>query len=114
MSLQAFSGLIEALPGGYANLSVEELRQEMRLIDFAVTNGRRLHEQLWQLAHKGPVWDGDVICKGDRTELLEIGAAAKVLCNGEYGFQSCTYLGGRLLRLIETIYPEVVARRTHS
>jgi hypothetical protein len=54
----------------------------------------RLQEQLDQLYSHGPTWDGDVISKSDRDALLELGLAARVCRNGEFGYTACTYLGG--------------------
>ena len=103
--LEEFTGKLEALPGGYVYSSAAELKRLVRMIDFAVTNGRRLREQLAQLVHHGPLWDGDVISKSDRTELLYVGAAAKIWVNGKDGYQAATYTGGQLLKIIDAIYP---------
>lgn len=73
------------------------------MIDFAKRN-RRLHEALYQLHKNGPVWDGDVISKADRTELLRIGACAKVVMKGEQGFNACTYFGSELLGIFDWLH----------
>lgn len=51
---------------------------------------KRLREQLEQLV-KGPVWDGNVICKSHREELFELGLAVRVCCKGEQGYTGATY-----------------------
>jgi len=81
----------------------DELLALVHMIDFAKQN-RRLHEQLYQLHAKGPCWDGDVISKSHRTELLDIGACAKVCVKGEDGFNACTYFGRSLLRIYDWLY----------
>lgn len=73
------------------------------MIDFAKRN-RRLHEQLYQLHARGPVWDGDVVSKSDRSALLEIGACAKVTKGGEWGYNACTYAGAYLLNIYDWLY----------
>jgi hypothetical protein len=107
MNYAEFFGKLNEMPGGYKHNTDAENFRLLHLVDFAITHGKRLYEQLNQLDKQGPVWDGDVISKSDRTELLSIGAAVKVLVKGEDGFQACTYLGHQILTIIETIYPEL-------
>lgn len=75
----------------------------IHMIDFARTY-RHHHEALYQLHAKGPVWDGDVISKQHRTDLLDIGACAKVIMKGQEGFNACTYTGRRLLRVYDWLH----------
>ncbi|RYY67678.1 MAG: hypothetical protein EOO12_00025 [Chitinophagaceae bacterium] len=75
----------------------------LHMIDFARQN-RRLHEALYQLHNNGPVWDGDVVSKTYRSDLLDIGACAKVIVKRQEGFNACTYLGRRLLRIYDWLY----------
>lgn len=75
----------------------------IHMIDFA-KNNKRLHEALYQLHAKGPVWDGDIISKSERDSLLDIGACAKVCVKGEQGFNACTYEGRMLLRIYDWLY----------
>ena len=72
----------------------------IHMIDFARSNPHH-HEALYQLHAKGPVWDGDVISKQHRSDLLDIGACSKVVVKGQEGFNACTYLGRRLLRVYD-------------
>lgn len=81
----------------------DELVELVHMIDFARAN-RGLHEQLWQLQSKGPLWDGDVISKADRDELLSIGACGKVCVKGEQGFNACTYFGHSLLQVFDWLH----------
>ncbi|MEM8973628.1 MAG: hypothetical protein AAGD43_16340 [Pseudomonadota bacterium] len=80
-----------------------EMAELIHSIDFVKVN-RKLHEQLYQLHIRGPVWDGDVISKSDRDELLSVGACAKVCVKGEQGFNGCTYFGRHLLHIFDWLY----------
>lgn len=80
-----------------------EIAELVHTIDFA-KRFRRLHEALYQLHSHGPVWDGDVISKSERDELLFIGACEKVCVKGEDGFNACTYAGRSLLSIYDWLY----------
>lgn len=54
-----------------------------------LTAGER--EQLKQLLYQGPVWDGCVISKSDRTQLIRYGLATRVCFMGEDGYTAATY-----------------------
>lgn len=84
-------------------LDAREALELIHMMDFAKTN-RRMHEALYQLHAKGPVWDGDVVSKSERDALLDIGACAKVCVKGEQGFNACTYGGRMLLRIYDWLY----------
>lgn len=84
-------------------LDKSECAELIHMIDFAKVN-RRLHEALYQMHKHGPVWDGDVISKADRDELLAIRACAKVVVKGEDGFNACTYFGRSLLRIFDWLH----------
>ncbi|WP_022729747.1 hypothetical protein [Fodinicurvata sediminis] len=81
----------------------EGLQALIRMIDFA-RNNKHLHEQLNQLSQQGPLWDGDVICKADRGDLLKIGACVKVCVRGEQGYNACSYYGHELLGIYDWLY----------
>lgn len=49
---------------------------------------------------QGPLFDGDVPSKTGRDALLEYGMVAKVVVNGEEGYNACTYRGARAFRLL--------------
>jgi len=63
---------------------------------------KRLHEQLNQLVN-GPVWDGNVLSKSYRSELIEYGLAMRVCSNGEQGFTGATYLAYSVNKIITEI-----------
>lgn len=48
----------------------------------------------------GPLFDGDVPSKTERTELVEAGYVAKIVVKGEEGFNACTYRGSLAHRMI--------------
>lgn len=55
-------------------------------------------EQLKQLVNKGPVWDGDVISKGDRDDLLQLKLASRACVKGEQGYTVANYYGWDVLK----------------
>ena len=57
-------------------------------------------DMLRQLCNDGPVWDGDVLSKAARDQLLEQGLASRVIYKGEFGYTAATYEGGSLLNLL--------------
>lgn len=63
---------------------------------------KQLHEQLRQLVN-GPVWDGDVLSKSYRSELIELGLGVRVCKDGEQGFTGATYFGYSVNKVIEEI-----------
>lgn len=64
-------------------------------IRLALSSGHR--EQLAQLINKGPVWDGDVISKAHRGDLIRWRLASRVMVKGKWGYTAATYLGGHIL-----------------
>ncbi len=50
-------------------------------------------ETLIALVERGPLWDGDVPSKSGRDSLVRRGLAAKVIVNGDDGWQAATYAG---------------------
>lgn len=80
-----------------------ERSELLHMIDYAKINPH-LHESLFQLSKNGPCWDGDVISKSCRDELLDIGACSKVLVKGEQGFNACTYFGSYLLSVFDWLH----------
>ena len=63
---------------------------------------KHLHESLAQLIG-GPVWDGDVISKSCRDELIDLGLALRVCCNGQQGYTGATYLAYSVMKIVEQI-----------
>ena len=53
------------------------------------------YEQMMQLL-EGPVWDGDVIGKGPRDRLIEVGLATRVCVKRRQGYTAATYLAHTL------------------
>lgn len=63
---------------------------------------KNLREQLKQLVN-GPIWDGDVISKADRSELFQLGLAVRVCCKGEQGYTGAVYFAHTVLSHMEDI-----------
>lgn len=63
---------------------------------------RYLIGQLKQLV-KNPTWDGDVVCKSHRDELLIMGIATRICCNGEQGYTAAKYIAYCILNQINKI-----------
>lgn len=53
-------------------------------------------DTLIALVERGPLWDGDVPSKRGRDILIMRGLAAKVINNGEDGYQAATYYGAQI------------------
>lgn len=49
-------------------------------------------EQLKQLLFHGPIWDGSVISKVNRDQLIDYGLATRCCFMGEQGYTAATYL----------------------
>jgi hypothetical protein len=62
--------------------------------------GSRHYEQLYQLVMSGPVWDGDVISKSARSDLIDWGLASRVCVKGQQGFTGANYRGWNVLKSI--------------
>jgi hypothetical protein len=62
----------------------------------------KLTEQLKQLV-KNPTYDGDVICKSYRDELLTIGLATRVCCGGQQGYTAAKYIAYSVLNKLQQI-----------
>jgi hypothetical protein len=56
----------------------------------AMSNGMR--DQLRQLLFQGPVWDGNVISKSDRDDLINLRLATRCCFLGEQGYTAATYM----------------------
>lgn len=97
------SKLETALICDFENETKEELIDYLRAIETALSLSSGAYEVLRQLNTQGPVWDGDLISKSGRTQCLHIGAAAKIICNGDDGYQACTYYGRQLIRIREAL-----------
>lgn len=93
--------ILQAMEGERLDLcSKDELLRAIDLADIAMRMGPGHEETLSVCQKEGPLWDGDVPSKAHRDDLLEAGAIAKVVVNGEEGFNACTYKGLSLLRAL--------------
>lgn len=61
------------------------------------------HDVLIQL-YRGPRSDGDLASKSGRDELVDLGLAARVIINQEFGWNALTALGGHLVRGFAGLY----------
>lgn len=50
-------------------------------------------DALGQLIKSGPIWDGDVISKAARDDLIEWGLAGRVVFKGSQGYTAANYYG---------------------
>jgi len=55
-----------------------------------LTSGQR--EVLRQLLFQGPVWDGNIISKSDRDDLIDFGLAVRCCFRGEQGYTAANYI----------------------
>jgi len=62
-----------------------------------------IEDTLRALVKKGPLEDGCVPSKRERDELLSMGLAAKVIVNGQQGYQAATYKGYDALKIIDAL-----------
>jgi hypothetical protein len=62
----------------------------------ALTSSER--EQLNQLLHQGPVYDGNVLSKAARSNLIDYGLAARCCYKGEQGYTAATYAAYTVFR----------------
>lgn len=62
----------------------------------AMTGSHR--EALDQLVKDGPVYDGNVVSKAHRDDLMTLGLATRVCYKGEQGYTAANYIGWDVLR----------------
>lgn len=74
-------------------MTESELQHELKAHLDAQKLSSAALDTLRALLERGPLGDGDVPSKSGRDELLEIGAAEKIVVNGEDGYQAATYYG---------------------
>ena len=65
---------------------------------------KNIVEQLEQLVN-GPIWDGDIISKADRSVLFDMCLAIRVCHKGEQGYTGATYTASTILREIKKLSP---------
>lgn len=68
----------------------------------AVNIDKKLIESLEQLVN-GPVFDGDVISKQCRDDLLSLGLAVRVCHKGEQGFTGATYFAHTVSKTLKSL-----------
>lgn len=92
--------MLDALREDVKLSSPEELRDACNLIIQvqAFDSGER--DCIIASFKRGPLGDGDVHSKSSRNKLVENGFMAKVIVNGEDGYNACTYRGASAYRLI--------------
>ncbi len=74
----------------YADNCEPEMRAPaLRLVWQCLDSGHR--DQLRQLLFQGPVWDGCVVSKRARDELMTMGLATRCCFQGEQGYTAATY-----------------------
>ena len=67
-------------------------------------------EVLEQLVMHGPVYDGDIVSKSKRDDLMDLGLAQRVCVKGEQGFTGANYVGWQVHKAMATPPLAVVAR----
>lgn len=90
-----------------------ELVEFVRLIGVAARYGH-LEEQLSQIVKTGPIWAGDLIHKGHRNELKQLGAIVEVYREGSMGWYAANGFGGRLLGLMGWLHSPVKTEGTNE
>lgn len=114
-AINAALRIAEVVPHNYGGLDMNDAELTKALIetshidgyfDYAAVVARRLpkalHEQLKQLIN-GPVWDGDVISKSLRDQLIDLGLAVRVCCKGEQGHTGATYFAHAVMEIADEI-----------
>jgi len=61
-----------------------------------LTDSGAVLDTLIALVERGPLDDGDIPSKNGRSQLLQVNCAAKILVNGQDGFNAATYKGREL------------------
>lgn len=65
-----------------------------------------LREQLKQLVN-GPVYDGNIISKGERGVLFDMGIAIRVCKGGKQGYTGSKYIGFSILKKLKELDDEM-------
>jgi len=93
--------LLDAIHESTDLSSAEELKSSCELIIEVQAMDGAERDCIRAAYKRGPLFDGDVPSKSGRNSLLEKGYMAKVVVNGEDGYNACTYKGAWAYRLIE-------------
>lgn len=83
------------------NEDVEYAKDIGQLADLLIDNSLAgfIIDAFQQALRSGPLADGDLVSKAGRDYLLEVGVMAKILVNGEQGYQALTYKAFDLKRI---------------
>lgn len=73
------------------SVDMKEEDEAARGVWFCLTSVHR--ETLAQLLYQGPVWDGNIVSKSHRDDLMEWGLATRCCYMGETGYATATYRG---------------------
>jgi hypothetical protein len=86
---------MNTLCAAYA-VETNDEKADLLLVEIKAALSKRHREQLAQLVNHGQVWDGDVISKSDRDDLIRWRLASRVMVKGRWGYTAATYLGGHV------------------
>lgn len=70
------------------------------IIDVQAMNGGE-RDCIYVAFKSGPLFDGDVPCKSGRNSLIQKGYMAKIVVNGEDGYNACTNKGAWAFRILQ-------------
>ncbi len=59
------------------------------------------HEHLLSLVDNSPVWDGDIISKSRRDDLIDMGLATRICCKGQQGYTGGKYIAYTVLKKLK-------------
>lgn len=93
--------LLEAIHESTELSSAEELKRACELIIEVQAMDGSERDCIYASYKHGPLFDGDVPSKSGRNSLIEKGYMAKVVVNGEDGYNACTHKGAWAYRLHE-------------
>lgn len=69
-------------------------------------------ESLLQLFRNGPIWDGDVISKSKRNDLIRWKLATRCCYKADDGYTAATYYGGTVARVEKRYIEDAYFRAT--
>lgn len=93
--------LLDALHESIELSSAEEIKRACELIIEVQAMGAAERDCIRASYKRGPLFDGDVPSKSGRDVLLDKGYMAKVVVQGQDGYNACTHKGAWAHRLLE-------------
>ena len=93
--------LLDALHDSTDVSSSDEIKRACELIIEVQAMDGAERDCIYACFKRGPLHDGDVPSKSGRDQLLVKGYMAKIVVNGEYGYNACTHKGAWAQRLID-------------